>query len=1109
MKEKKTRKLLTQIVCLFLCVFTLFSVVDPSLFVYAGEDTEFYTNGEDELEELFSLTIKDVIAPTAEGVALRAMVWLFKNDTFIVVRRDRDHDGALKYMIFVNTPNVQQWIQNQALGFIPDGFEDGTYTPENRIIKEVGKSNDNAMYKFGFDIGTNKYRGEYPRITMNISNLFPTSMVQTLWRGLKALFGFSVIPAPDKSTYNTLRYYNHHYLNASEEKLIQFFMNNHNKIANYIYFGATLPNGSSYFTSPEDVKDKGSVTKQMKESAEAWNTAHEDDYNEALKKVADYQEWEELYSTRDKMYENCPEYRTKWDERANWSLDGHLPEGWTYEYDPYLDIPIFFDENGIQRPRPESCYPPEWPDWEDFQVGDYAEPPEPSEEDLKTIETYEENEAKIEKYKLFNEYMTNGTTFYKGSAINYLVPWRWDDIGYNKRYVMMSQCLLNTNGESDENKEHCIKRVGGQETSGTVYDFWIRSGIYENFRKAQGRNNMTRREALAIISKLQKFFGPAYEETMSYFTVIIQTAADKRNESIEIPNIIEPRVMPYDTETLKIKQDTEDVYITDPRVQLYKETSFIGGYITDEQINTREFVDVPYMIQRWALSIGGKIGAVGCFLASWTNFEFIENLGLKPTDMWNSFPTTLIISLISVLLIISLAYSSFKFVKGNGSVRELIVKAISFLSCIGLITMLTLYPTQTWGTIKRASNIAFNSGEQMSAMKSLDELYGGDKVKNASVTYYIPYFNLWTNFMTGYNLTASEQKINLSDGTPEVQQLVYSSGDNNLPKIGTVETRLWSVVLADALNSQGKSYYKSTLNGLNGDYVNNNAYRVVDHFMAPRLTTNNPSNSGLDITNTVNENYNGKFQKSDFFEMTNNLILVGHVTLLALIKFLTFIWFWYMLYTLVFNIFLNSANHKTGIKDVLFKTFAPIVFMFFIGVYTGAVLKISLEVLTESGVLGTFLTIFLIVITSSIISSWSHSKLFPATLKPINLILHPVAVFTKHRKNRATQKADFEKERLSIPKDEDGNWIYTDFVYDSSGEFKPTAEEEIKTAVLNELFERIQAGEHFDAETIEGRIAIKYGLIEGAKHYDTYDKYKNSQDAEKRKEKSKGKIYDS
>ena len=106
---------------------------------------------------------------------------------------------------------------------------------------------------------------------------------------------------------------------------------------------------------------------------------------------------------------------------------------------------------------------------------------------------------------------------------------------------------------------------------------------------------------------------------------------------------------------------------------------------------------------------------------------------------------------------------------------------------------------------------------------------------------------------------------------------------------------------ADSFSYYGKS--TSLVNSVmennqiyNGVTINNNAYRVVDHFLAPRVTIEKKSGSdNLTLTTNENENYNGNFQ-SGFVDLLVKLLNCILMCLLSLIKFLTFLWQWFILY---------------------------------------------------------------------------------------------------------------------------------------------------------------------------------------------------------------------
>lgn len=628
-------------------------------------------------------------------------------------------------------------------------------------------------------------------------------------------------------------------------------------------------------------------------------------------------------------------------------------------------------------------------------------------------------------YRKFNRLMNNGTEW-AGYEFGDGVRKLWKLLfGYGDRdnaYLYYSQCLLNVKDPPDKSVENCKKVYGETTVYLTLFHYIIASGAwlvtkspdnqtYYLGRYGDGHGHvdwdaeLTREDAIKIILCLQSASGPAMEEGWKNLVKVYEGAAAVKGITVKYGYVEDNRIMPYDRDTL-ISSDKKIITIYDPRVTIYKNQNLIGGIVTGWHWNIMEQIINQPTVFEWFSNIVGKITRLTVFINRLCSFEFIEKADLSPATMWKKFSSAIIISLLMAIFIIQIIIVAYKYATGKAGIKELFSKIIIFILLLTIIVSAFFFTDRTWNTLKRALNLAVNLGETAatSTIDNIDELYG-DKKDVGSVNYYLPYFNLWTKFMTGYGINANEQLINSRD--PEAEGMLAPSIVS-----GGTSTKLWAVALADSFNKNGENKYIISINPVNGNTVNKNAYRAVDHFLAPRLRVTNPgalSDGHLYIENKDNENYNGKFQNMDIATMISGVLTVINLLIIVVIKFLTFLYLWYMLYILVFNILLSSVNPSgEGWKLVLLKTFSPALFLILLGLYAGLV--INLSIVTE-GFIGILLNVGIFFGTGVLLSAWRKTNVFPKTLEIVYVLFNPIllAIGAAKMNNKRKQEL-YEKE---------------------------------------------------------------------------------------------------
>ena len=655
-------------------------------------------------------------------------------------------------------------------------------------------------------------------------------------------------------------------------------------------------------------------------------------------------------------------------------------------------------------------------------------------------------------YRKFNRLMNNGTEhvqYQVGDGVRKIWKLIFGDGERDNKYIYFSQCLLNVKDPPDNSVENCKKVYGETTVYLTLFHYYITSGAWRVTKTDDGKyfknkyfkngeiqwnTELEREDAIRIILCLQTASGPAMEEGWKNLIKVFEGVAAEHGVTVVHDYVEDNRIMPYDRTTL-INSDKNIITVYDPRVEIYKNQSFIGGIITGWHFNLLEQIVNQPTIFEWFSNLVGKITKLTVFINSLCSFEFIEKADLSPTTMWKKFSSALIISLLMAILIVQIIILTLKFIRGKAGFTQILGKVILFLLILAIMAAAFFMTNSTLNAIKRVVNVATNLGETMTlgTEDNIQELYGDGRDKG-SVNYYLPYFNLWAKFMTGHGLTENAAIIKgTSNGTQYTSDYFPESDGMIAPSIvvGGTRTRLWAVALADSFNKLGENLYVVSLQGINGNTVNKNAYRVVDHFLAPRLRVTNPGalkDGSLYIENKDNENYNGKFQNMDILTMISGVLTVINLLIIVVIKFLTFLYMWYMLYILIFNVLLSSVSPQgDGFKLIILKTFSPILFLILIGLYAGLVIKLSF--ITE-GFLGIIINIGIFFATGILLSAWKNTRVFPGTLTIIYALFHPVVIgmgmasWTNERKKAQDEQITGRKFEDNLA--EDGKLIYTD-----------------------------------------------------------------------------------
>ena len=403
------------------------------------------------------------------------------------------------------------------------------------------------------------------------------------------------------------------------------------------------------------------------------------------------------------------------------------------------------------------------------------------------------------------------------------------------------------------------------------------------------------------------------------------------------------RIMPYNLSTMNSTDQKLFHGVTDPRSDM--QTSAYGTGLDKT---------IPNMFAKIGIVICGKLSEYTIALTSLASFDFFDTTGIDPTFMWvNDIARFLLLLLIGGVLFLCVK-AAFRVATNFDNSGSLVIRAIGcfFLAC--LLAGFAAVPSETYGLIKTISTTAFNiANVGFQTNSTVSSLYGdGDATEKEQCEYWLPYFNVWCVYNTNHSLTDDAQNIDKTpDGKPEKKNLVK-------PKIGGVQQNLWCTLLADAVTDPNQA-------------CSGNPYRMVDHFMAPRISSltldNSDNNHKLkDIEVKQNENYNGYIQTS--FEF-GSIILILLLFVLALMKVLLFYEFMFNIMMLFVNLCMSYDN-LNGVKQTFAQLGCSMLNIMGMNMVMGFVVMLSISL---TGPASICFSIFTVWILKQVYKLWTNT----------------------------------------------------------------------------------------------------------------------------------------
>ena len=602
------------------------------------------------------------------------------------------------------------------------------------------------------------------------------------------------------------------------------------------------------------------------------------------------------------------------------------------------------------------------------------------------IDTYEESQATMAAYQAFLEKFNRGT----------------DDASDGKcAEIYYRQCLIENKGNDNE----CWSdKYGGEKTWLSVANVYVYSGVYDITKEylsggSKSGQSLSVEDTYKVLKKIQSYCGPYYDEVIQNMIKLMIACASDEGDSApaNMMHKDDPRIMPYDTKSLT-QADAANYAVPDPRSEIWR-NHLLGNYVASFALSGN--IGIYFKFQPTIIGWAGKITEISVFLQQLCNFDIWDSWGLSPANLWSDVWVTIVMGFLALFFIVKTVLVILK--NGSQGGYRVVLAFLLLIFELGMMTYVSSNPQGAWNQFKQIESKIVNLGEEatLGSDPELSYLFNGEP----AVAYYIPYLDTWSLYNTGYGIKADQQQINTSSSLPELK-------DVNYPKIGTTNVKQYSVMLADSFSYYGDSdsviHSVLTASGenVNGTQINNNAYRVVDHFLAPRVSITKPSSDKVHLEVTENENYNGEFQ-SGILDLLLKLLLCCLYCFLSIIKFLTFVWFWWMLYLFFFRTVINKVEKKK-FSAVLLETITPLFAMVLIGIYVGIIFTLTSEL---SGLFGMVFVLFLFYLTFVLIRYWKKlgsgtMVLFPATLEPIYFITNFKQMQRNRNHDRALQEAN-------------------------------------------------------------------------------------------------------
>lgn len=457
------------------------------------------------------------------------------------------------------------------------------------------------------------------------------------------------------------------------------------------------------------------------------------------------------------------------------------------------------------------------------------------------------------------------------------------------------------------------------------------------------------------------------------YTLVLSSVIDvAEKDGIAPPVTVVTRNMPYETEDMSPSSllymqsgsEHNGAVVADPRVSMFGASNDSTSIGIEASISN----EIRNIVASVAINIVGMFCSFSALINSICSFDFFESAGLDIDFLWGGTIGTFIFQCFAIMIVVMLIIGIIRLVKdGNGA--QALVKTGFMCLVLALFMCVSLMPDKTCGLLQDIANRVTNiSAITLENQDAFDEMCSSEAnvADKSDMRFWYMYYNTWASYQT--NHTTSDDEANKYDPDSEESKYrneytdydIFSGKDTRAILSDGKKMELWPIIFAEENLLQS-----------------NNAYRTVDHYMAPIVV----KDSFPEFYVLNNNFYNKGYMQSSI--PWGAVIACISLLILSILKLMCFIELVVNIMMLMIRLLLSSAggiqNMGEPLKEIGWSIFRVAICDTLISllVYSSSILKGD-----EIIVIGLFILIALIAF---IVQSFKHPNgvLIPGMFKVI------------------------------------------------------------------------------------------------------------------------------
>lgn len=378
-------------------------------------------------------------------------------------------------------------------------------------------------------------------------------------------------------------------------------------------------------------------------------------------------------------------------------------------------------------------------------------------------------------------------------------------------------------------------------------------GVYtaQNILYDTGIADMSPSQHREIVARLQEVTGEQFAEVAA---CIVKIGGGSKIQSYA-------RSMPYDLYAMTPSSQQIFNGVNDPRAEMQR------------NLNDTGYLNYLNYFRTIVVSLSGKLAELTVLINNYGTYEYVNFVGLTPEKLWDNNIAKMLIDIIMIcvlLYILKQAYKMFT-ARNLGGGSNTVIRTVAYLWVVSMFTAMLIDPKFTTEKVQSISSTFWNVMDvTLQRNNETAELFGDSNTKaqdRNNTALWLPYFNAWTVFHTNHTILDNAQEINYKGSENEVKDLQEF-------KIGGMTQYKWSSFLANEFTKDQD--------------VSNQIYRVVDHFMAPRLSPELEDGKIKTANAKQNENFNGYIQSKASFAILLLQLLIFFVIAIKVMLFYEF-----------------------------------------------------------------------------------------------------------------------------------------------------------------------------------------------------------------------------